>query len=33
MRKLTARANFLSKNQNEKRNEWTYGLETYGTPF
>lgn len=31
MKKLTARANFLAENR--KKNQWTYGLETYGTSF
>ena len=34
MKKLTARANFLTETRiKKKKNQWTYGLETYGTSY
>lgn len=33
MKKLAARANFLAETRILKKNQWTYGLETYGTSF
>ena len=33
MKKLTARANFLAETRIKKKNQWTYGLETYGTSY